>query len=101
MPSRLSDTPLPESRTTPRTGRRRRDRELIVETWDVANSYALARAQLEAEEVLKCPGHLRAPRVRRDARQRSTVDENSAGCGLVHPGEQLYQRALASAILSH
>ena len=76
------------------------DRGLVVESRHVADAHAVARAELELEEILKRAGEARAPRVGGNARERRAVDENVARRRLVHLGEQLHERALAGAVLA-
>ena len=61
----------------------------------------MPRAELEPEEILKGTRHLRAPRIRGDARQRHTIDQNSTSGGLVHPREQFDEGALPCTILAN
>ena len=76
------------------------DRRLVVQARHVAEADGVARAELEAEEVLERAGQPRAPLVGRHARQRRVVDEDRARRRLVHLRQQLDQRRLAGAVLA-
>ena len=76
------------------------DGGLVVEPGHVADADGLARAELEAEEVLEGAGEALAPLVGRHARQRLAVHEDRARRGLVELGEQLDERGLAGAVLA-
>ena len=60
----------------------------------------MASAELEAEEVLECARQVGAPVVRRHARQRDAVDQDTPGRRLVELAEQLDECRLARAVLA-
>ena len=78
----------------------RDDGRLVVQARHVAEADGLARAELEAEEVLERAGQARPPLVGGHAGERRVVDEDRARRRLVHLRQQLDQRRLAGAVLA-
>ena len=61
----------------------------------------VAQRQLEADEVLEHRGDARAPGSRVERAQIDAVDLDRAGLRVVEPAQQLGERGLAGAVLTH
>ncbi len=85
------------TRTFDRTGNRWR----IIPARQVTNTDAVLHPEFESAKVLKSTRDARSPLVRRHPSQLGAIDQNSAGCRLVQPAQELDQRRLPSAILAH
>ena len=79
---------------------RGRHRGLVVQPGNVADAHGVARPKLEAEEILKRAGQPRPPFVGANPRQIHAIDEDSPVVGLIHPAQQLHQRALAGPVFA-
>ncbi len=77
------------------------DRGLAFQSRQVAQTHSVPGSKLKSIEVLECAGEPRAPVIGGHPAQGGLVDQNRALGGLVHLGEQLDQRALSGAVLSH
>src|SRR5581483_3397932 len=77
------------------------ERRRLVDAVEVAQADRLAGEQLEPEEVLERTGETAAPLDGRDTRQVGAVDGDRPAGGFVEPAQQLHQRRLTGAVLTH
>src|SRR5215472_16934632 len=76
-------------------------RGFVFEPEHVAKPDGMARAELEAEEVLERPRETRTPFAGANPREVHAIHQYASLVGLVESAEQLHQCAFAGAVLAH